>query len=626
MATHNLSASATDSMGASGAANAVATSTAPGAVRVVKRSLWENRICWGSAIDASIEGPFFTDDVADGFNINSLPATLAQLFWLDRDVRFTGCRIYKAPNAVGSNIPVSLYEVTGYNTQGAVDTTTLLASTTIPSWVADDGGWQQVDFPAPVALSAGTEYIVSYFSADGIYAYSPWVYNAQDTCVWPLLVRGLFETASTGRIRGTVFDILAGVDAPPRTHSPNNYYVDPQIEWDDPRPGYDGGTDYYDLFSHPVSRHDFPVGVYYSDPPFLGAYYALGVNLQIAGDPANGGNAQEYIDAMNAIGNAMDWFPYRSALNTGLHDVQTDYPGIEAQVCGYQLDDEPDMSNPYRSPELLKSWRDYIRQRDSRKPIYLTFGRWAIQNQTFAWSPTGASALTVNRLWREWAELADIISCDLYSLTADIDPERRWGVWAYAAQVGRMREISDDRKPIWLTIETTSQTPNEPIPSDVEKACWAALIAGARGIVFFDHRFGDANVTQDFAAMINDPAMSAMVSNFSALCQSLGEALISPDLGLVTEWTTSNKTEGPKGGTFGVPIHFTTRADADYEYCFAQAIRPGATTGTLTIPTWAGETVEVLEESRSVVLDAGGVLTDSFAADYEFHLYRRSLV
>jgi len=105
----------------------------------------------------------------------------------------------------------------------------------------------------------------------------------------------------------------------------------------------------------------------------------------------------------------------------------------------------------------------------------------------------------------------------------------------------------------------------------------------------------------------------------------LADALHAPDLGLVTAWTTSNMTEGPIGGTFGVPIHYTTRSDGTYEYCFAQAIRPGATTATLTIPSWAGLTVTVLNEARTETVSGGGVITDTFTADYQYHLYRRTL-
>jgi hypothetical protein len=268
-----------------------------------------------------------------------------------------------------------------------------------------------------------------------------------------------------------------------------------------------------------------------------------------------------------------------------------------------------------------------LRSRDSTRPVLVGFGRWAPQNQGFGWEPPGATPLTVNQLWREWMTLSDIAECDYYSLTTDhndINPLGNHGVWTYAAQVGRMREISDDTKPVWIVVETTSQTPDGPDPEDVRKAIWATLIAGATGVILFDHRFGSDFVTQNFAAMLDDAPMKAKITALAAQLQTLGPALLTPDLGLVTASTSSNTTEGPMGGTFGVPMHYTTRADGTYEYLFAQAIRPGATTATFTIPTWASATVTVLDESRTVTVSGGGVLTDTFAADYTTHLYQRT--
>jgi hypothetical protein len=70
-------------------------------------------------------------------------------------------------------------------------------------------------------------------------------------------------------------------------------------------------------------------------------------------------------------------------------------------------------------------------------------------------------------------------------------------------------------------------------------------------------------------------------------------------------------------------MHFTSRDDGAHQYLFAMSILPGATTATFTIPSWAGETVTVLDESRTVTVDGSGVLTDTFAADYTVHLYQK---
>jgi hypothetical protein len=281
----------------------------------------------------------------------------------------------------------------------------------------------------------------------------------------------------------------------------------------------------------------------------------------------------------------------------------------------------------------MRGWANYVRRRDSTRPLYLGFGIYPGRNQGFAWQPTAASPLQANQLWREWADIADLVSDDDYTLsdeeTNPTSGQGQYGVWAYAARVARLREITDDRKPVWITIEMCQPnfSTDEAIPSPdhVRKATWATLIAGATGVVYFDHRFPTGVLPQDFAAGLHYPPMKAMLTALSAQLQTLAPALLSPDLGLVTAYTSSNTTAGPLGGTYGVPLHYTTRTDGIYEYCFVQAIRRGATTGTITIPSWSGLTVDVLDESRTEVVSGGGVITDSFAADYQFHLYRRTL-
>lgn len=626
MTAHTLTGTVTDPMSATATGSLVVNSTASAPLRVVRRSFMDSRISWGPIIDQSVKGPTFSDVLGDAsidvFGHTSPPTavTLSTQFEVLAPVRFTGCRIYKAPNAAGTAIPVKLWSAPDY----AITTPgTQLATTTIPSWVADGGGWRQVTFPSPVNLVPGVVYTVGYLAINGIYAYSPWVWHAQDTCVWPLLNHRLSESVS-GNTQGSANGFepsLATAIVYPDRHTASNYYIDPQVEWDDPMPGY--GPTFLNQWTGPQGRHAFPVAVFHADPPYVAEYYAAGVNTLIEGSPV-GDQGLDYIEAMNAMGNVMDWWPaFFGDDPAEIVTVQTNEPGIASQIIGYSLDDEPDMSSPYRPPSLHQGWVAGMRQRDATRPFQLGFGRVSIRNQSFSWSPQGASPQTVNELWREWSSFGDLITCDDYTLSDYENPAGVWGVWTYANHVSRMREITDGTKPIWITVETTSQNPGQPAPADVRKAVWATLIAGATGVLFFDHRFGSDFVTQDFAAMLHDPPMKAMVTALSSRLQSLGPALLSSPTNLVTAVTSSNTTAGPMGGTYGVPMHYTTRAGSGHQYLFAMGIRPGATTATFTIPSWANQTVTVLDESRTVTVSAAGVLTDTFAADYTTHLYQR---
>ena len=71
----------------------------------------------------------------------------------------TGVRFYKESDNTGAHIG-SLWSSSG----------TLLASGTFSSETAS--GWQELDFSAPVAVTAGTTYVASYFTSTGHYAYT----------------------------------------------------------------------------------------------------------------------------------------------------------------------------------------------------------------------------------------------------------------------------------------------------------------------------------------------------------------------------------------------------------------------------------------------------------------------
>ena len=423
MTTYHLTGTATDTMGAVASGSLTFTSTAAAPPRVVKRSFMEHRISWGSVIDQSPKGPTFSDVTQDGtanaFGHTSppYPVTLGLTFEVLSVVRLTGCRIYKAPNATGTAIPVKLWSGTG----------TEVATATIPSWVVDVGGWRQVTFSSPVTLTPGTLYTIGYFAPDGIFSWSPWVWHAQDTCVWPLL-NHMFNDASSGASGGSVngWDDPGGTIIFPTHHIASNYYIDPQVEWDEPMPAYPGGTGYWDQWTNPASvgsgRHAFPVAVFFSDPEYLADYYDAGINTLVAGAPV-GDSGKAYIDAHNAMGNTMDWYgpAFFGDDPAGIVRVMTDEPGVAAQIVGYHLDDEPDMSIPYRPPSLLQTWASGLRSVDSTRPIALGMGRLSLRNQSFQWAPQGASAQTVNELWRQWTAIADLITCDDYTLTPDQD-------------------------------------------------------------------------------------------------------------------------------------------------------------------------------------------------------------
>ena len=77
----------------------------------------------------------------------------------------TGARFYKSPANVGVH-KANLWSSTGQ----------LLATATFANETTS--GWQQVNFSSPVAISAGTTYVASYYTPSGHYSYSPGYFNS----------------------------------------------------------------------------------------------------------------------------------------------------------------------------------------------------------------------------------------------------------------------------------------------------------------------------------------------------------------------------------------------------------------------------------------------------------------
>ena len=114
----------------------------------------------------------------------------------------TGVRFYKEVDDTGTHTG-SLWSSTG----------TLLASGTFSGETAS--GWQELDFSSPVAITAGTTYVASYFSSTGYPAYTP---------------QGLASAVTNGPLTalagGGVYAVGSSNTFPTSTYNNNNYWVD----------------------------------------------------------------------------------------------------------------------------------------------------------------------------------------------------------------------------------------------------------------------------------------------------------------------------------------------------------------------------------------------------------------
>jgi Domain of unknown function (DUF4082) len=114
----------------------------------------------------------------------------------------TGVRFYKEADNTGTHTG-SLWSSTG----------TLLATGTFTGESAS--GWQELDFSSPVAVTAGTTYVASYFTSTGHYA---------DT------QQGLASAVTNGPLTalagGGVYAYGSSNTFPTSTWNASNYWVD----------------------------------------------------------------------------------------------------------------------------------------------------------------------------------------------------------------------------------------------------------------------------------------------------------------------------------------------------------------------------------------------------------------
>jgi fibronectin type 3 domain-containing protein len=148
---------------------------------------------------------FTTPSTPDGGEGNSIEVGVR--FSADTDGSITGIRYYKAAANTGTHIG-NLWSSTG----------TLLRSATFSG--ESDSGWQSVTFSSPVAVTAGTSYVASYFAPNGHYsATSVGFQSAIDN---PPL-HGLADTPTNGN----GLYVYNGTSAFPRSnYGASNYWVD----------------------------------------------------------------------------------------------------------------------------------------------------------------------------------------------------------------------------------------------------------------------------------------------------------------------------------------------------------------------------------------------------------------
>lgn len=226
-----------------------------------------------TGVPVQLEGPYTvfgaqvpqTPDAGD-----TSAAELGLRFTATTDGYVSGVRFYKSKDNGGQHTG-TLWSATGEK----------LATTTFTE--ETETGWQQTKFDHPVEVSAGTEYVVSYYAPKGHYASQTQAFSYTGLDAGPVSVAGGFGTASPG-----VYDTNG--DFPAGSWNRSHYFVDVLFETvDSIAPMAFGHTPANTALSVPTST---PIGATLSKPA-----QAEGISIELVGEDGSMVPGQTHYDA-----------------------------------------------------------------------------------------------------------------------------------------------------------------------------------------------------------------------------------------------------------------------------------------------------------------------------------------
>jgi F5/8 type C domain/PKD domain len=369
----------------------------------------------------------------------------------------------------------------------------------------------------------------------------------------------------------------------------------------------DGGTGWYGQFSNPFSTGPgfFPLGVWFesvTEQHDVNLDKDVGLNTYVVLT----GNSN--IPLVNSNG-------MRALL-------QTDEPRFRPsgpETAGWVLSDEIDMTSATCAD---------LRAQHAAKPPDGRLGYANYGKGVAFWRSDSEAACLVNG--------TDLVSDDIYWFT---DPNVCWSssegpafyrkpaplplsecrrASNYGDLVDKMRRLDNmdgQRKPIWAFVEVghpfgNHQNSRTIAPAEVRAAVWHSLIAGARGISYFNHNFGGSCISQHVLRDVCGAAVRPTVRDVNAQIKQLAPVLNAPSVTSGHSASSNLKTLVKwQNGRFHV---FAGSALGSNQ---------GPHTGTVSIPCVGNATATVVGESRTVPV-VGGSFSDQFVDGNAVHIYR----
>lgn len=185
---------------------------------------------------------------------------------------------------------------------------------------------------------------------------------------------------------------------------------------------------------------------------------------------------------------------------------------------------------------------------------------------------------------------------------------------SYGASVDRMRyldSLDDELTPVFGFVEDGapfSQFTTQIKPEQLAGAVMSELIHEARGIIYFNHNFGGPCISQHVLRDQCGARIRPMVTTMNQRIAQLAPVLNTQSY----QWT------------FSANLDTMLKQGPDGSYYVFAMLGRGKPTGTVNLtlpPGLAGARADVLYENRSVPI-RNRTVTDSFAAEYAYHIYR----
>ena len=345
----------------------------------------------------------------------------------------------------------------------------------------------------------------------------------------------------------------------------------------------------------------FPLAVWLQQPANAERYTAIGVNTYVA---LWRGPTDEALDQLDAAGMYLVAQQNDSALK------YKDRKTIIAWMHGDEPDNAQSLGNgkgygPPVTPEKIVEGYKRMKSADPDRPVLLNLG------QGVAWDGWYGRGVRTNHPedYPKYVQGCDIASFDIYPVVHD--HRDVVGKLEFVGKgTARLREWTQQRKPVWACIETThiSNPDKLPTPAQVRSEVWMAIANGANGIIYFCHEFKPEQIE---AGLLSHREIAEAVKKVNEEVRDLAPALNSPTLADAATVASSD----PK-----VPVALLCKRQGGATFLVAVSMRNAPTTATFTLAGRTGDEVEVIGEGRTLKA-AGGKFSDPFDG-YGVHLYR----